>query len=247
MPTFTWRKWKRSRYDYHSAAAEDREAARHSNLCRARKTRARKPAAQRNKSPSEGAIKNSISVQMLQDDVPVKMGALSRGGIMLPSELEKALQLMAAPIEEVDKTSKLVMSLSAGSLVLIIGFLKDSTVSPLTKLLLGLSALLFVLSLVRWMNLARLSVDFREAFSQALVADFRKSVVTVSQTNQRFELSNRWLEEHALPLINNRHELGKKFVEQCRYFVYGMLTGSVGYFVALLFPTVRSVLTLPGK
>lgn len=61
---------------------------------------------------------------------------------MVPPKLEKLLHTMVLPLEEADKTSKLVLSLSTGALALLIGFLKGATLPTWARLLIGVSVLI---------------------------------------------------------------------------------------------------------
>src|SRR5437879_4912067 len=74
---------------------------------------------------------------------------------MLSADLEKAVRIMVSPVEEIDKSSKVVLSLSTGALALLVGFLRDASLPIWARVLLGASVVSFGLSIFRWLVLAR--------------------------------------------------------------------------------------------
>ncbi len=156
---------------------------------------------------------------------------------MLPSDLDKLVRLMVSPLEEIDKTSKLVLSLSTGAIVLILGFLKDPTASVSARLILGASAVFFACSLFQWLTLARMSVLFQEDFAKALASDLSEYLVLLSKS-ETGSIASSWVKEHGTPLVHKREKLFLKFKSQCTFFVYGVLV-ALGYLIVLLLPVVK--------
>jgi len=158
----------------------------------------------------------------------------------LSANLKELLKFMVMPLDEIDKTSKLVLSLSTGALVLIIGVLKDPSALIWARLFLGVSALLFACSLFRWLSLARLTVDFREGFAQAMVTDLSKDLLVVTKSGADLKIDSVLASKYFLPLPQKRAELSLKFVSQCNFFVSGVLV-ALGYLIVLMLPIFHGV------
>ncbi len=157
----------------------------------------------------------------------------------LRANAQNLLKLMVTPLEEIDKTSKLVLSLSTGALVLIIGVLKDPLASIWARLFLGGAALLFARSLFQWLSLARMTVDFREGFAQAMASDLSKDLFVVSKSGPDIEIRSSSLSKY-LELPEKRHELSVKFTSQCNFFISGVLV-ALGYLIALMLPVFQVI------